>query len=125
MEDVTLIAEDLLVLLLDDESGKAVVDDTRLPRVLAGTLDRIRAAKPMKPATAIEKLDRRPSPDATRTKAENRKTADRTGLTRPRPYRDDSAWRRQSPTRAPSSGSARASTTPPPRSEPCCSTRSR
>jgi hypothetical protein len=33
---MTLIAEDLLLLLLDDESGKAVLDDTRLSRVLAG-----------------------------------------------------------------------------------------
>jgi hypothetical protein len=35
---MTLIAEDLLLLLLDDESGKAVLDDTRLSRVLAGAL---------------------------------------------------------------------------------------
>ncbi|HVE18707.1 MAG TPA: GPP34 family phosphoprotein [Ilumatobacteraceae bacterium] len=35
---MTLIAEDLLLLLLDDESGKPVLDDTRLSRVLAGAL---------------------------------------------------------------------------------------
>jgi hypothetical protein len=35
---MTLTAEDLLLLLLDDESGKPVVDDTRLSRVLAGAL---------------------------------------------------------------------------------------
>jgi len=34
----TLIAEDLLLLLLDDESGEAIVDGTRLPRVLAGAV---------------------------------------------------------------------------------------
>ncbi|MDH6676450.1 hypothetical protein M2284_000638 [Rhodococcus sp. LBL1] len=33
-----LIAEDLLLLLLDDESGGPVVDGTRLPRVLAGAV---------------------------------------------------------------------------------------
>jgi len=33
-----LIAEDLLLLLLDDESGDAIVDGTRLPRVLAGAV---------------------------------------------------------------------------------------
>jgi hypothetical protein len=33
---MTLIAEDLLLLLLDDESGKPVLDDTRLSRVLVG-----------------------------------------------------------------------------------------
>ena len=35
---MTLIAEDLLLLLLDHESGKPVLDDTRLSRVLAGAL---------------------------------------------------------------------------------------
>ncbi|CCQ15005.1 putative uncharacterized protein [Rhodococcus sp. AW25M09] len=35
---MTLIAEDLLLLLLDDESGKPVADSTKLPRVLAGAL---------------------------------------------------------------------------------------
>jgi hypothetical protein len=35
---MTLIAEDLLLLLLDDECGKLVLDDTRLSRVLAGAL---------------------------------------------------------------------------------------
>ncbi|WP_433610446.1 GOLPH3/VPS74 family protein [Prescottella agglutinans] len=34
----SLIAEDLLLLLLDDESGGPVVDSTRLPRVLAGAV---------------------------------------------------------------------------------------
>lgn len=33
-----LIAEDLLLLLLDDESGRPIVDSTRLPRVLAGAV---------------------------------------------------------------------------------------
>lgn len=33
-----LIAEDLLLLLLDDESGASLVDGTRLPRVLAGAV---------------------------------------------------------------------------------------
>lgn len=33
-----LIAEDLLLLLLDDESGDPLVDGTRLPRVLAGAV---------------------------------------------------------------------------------------
>lgn len=33
-----LIAEDLLLLLLDDESGGPIVDGTRLPRVLAGAV---------------------------------------------------------------------------------------
>ena len=35
---MTLLAEDLLLLLLDDASGKPVVDRTRLPRVLAGAV---------------------------------------------------------------------------------------
>ncbi|AMY54026.1 GOLPH3/VPS74 family protein [Rhodococcoides fascians] len=35
---MTLIAEDLLLLLLDDESGKPSADSTKLPRVLAGAL---------------------------------------------------------------------------------------
>lgn len=35
---MTLIAEDLLLLLLDDDSGKPLVDSTKLPRVLAGAL---------------------------------------------------------------------------------------
>jgi hypothetical protein len=35
---MTLIAEDVLLLLLDDGSGKPVVDSTKLPRVLAGSL---------------------------------------------------------------------------------------
>ena len=35
---MTLLAEDLLLLLLDDASGKPVVDGTRLPRVLAGAV---------------------------------------------------------------------------------------
>ncbi|MDI9897548.1 MULTISPECIES: GOLPH3/VPS74 family protein [Nocardiaceae] len=35
---MTLIAEDLLLLLLDDESGKPLADSTKLPRVLAGAL---------------------------------------------------------------------------------------
>lgn len=34
----SLIAEDLLLLLLDDESGDPLVDGTRLPRVLAGAV---------------------------------------------------------------------------------------
>ncbi|NKR64365.1 GPP34 family phosphoprotein [Rhodococcus hoagii] len=34
----SLIAEDLLLLLLDDESGDTLVDGTRLPRVLAGAV---------------------------------------------------------------------------------------
>ncbi|WP_430331148.1 GOLPH3/VPS74 family protein [Rhodococcus sp. ACT016] len=34
----SLIAEDLLLLLLDDESGGSIVDGTRLPRVLAGAV---------------------------------------------------------------------------------------
>jgi hypothetical protein len=96
---MTLIAEDLLLLLLDDESGKPVLDDTRLSRVLAGALlielaldqrispategdatkggrlvvrnsqpggdsvlDRalstLNASKPMKPARAVEKLQK-------------------------------------------------------------------
>ncbi|WP_370181126.1 GPP34 family phosphoprotein [Rhodococcus wratislaviensis] len=35
---MTLLAEDLLLLLLDDASGKPVVDGTRMPRVLAGAV---------------------------------------------------------------------------------------
>ncbi len=35
---MTSIAEDLLLLLLDDESGKYVVDGVKLPRVLAGAV---------------------------------------------------------------------------------------
>lgn len=35
---MTLIAEDLLLLLLDDESGTPLVDGTKLPRVLAGAV---------------------------------------------------------------------------------------
>jgi hypothetical protein len=35
---MTLLAEDLLLLLLDDTSGKPVVDGTRMPRVLAGAV---------------------------------------------------------------------------------------
>ena len=35
---MTLIAEDLLLLLLDDESGNPSADSTKLPRVLAGAL---------------------------------------------------------------------------------------
>ncbi|WP_213932186.1 GOLPH3/VPS74 family protein [Rhodococcus sp. B50] len=35
---MTSIAEDVLLLLLDDESGKPVVDGVRLPRVLAGAV---------------------------------------------------------------------------------------
>ncbi|MDV8024424.1 GOLPH3/VPS74 family protein [Rhodococcus sp. IEGM 1330] len=35
---MTLIAEDLLLLLLDDDSGKPLADSTKLPRVLAGAL---------------------------------------------------------------------------------------
>jgi hypothetical protein len=35
---MTLIAEDTLVLLLDDESGRSLLDATRLSRVLAGGL---------------------------------------------------------------------------------------
>ena len=35
---MTLIAEDLLLLLLDDESGKLMLDSTRLNRVLAGAV---------------------------------------------------------------------------------------
>ncbi|QBJ97392.1 GPP34 family phosphoprotein [Rhodococcus sp. ABRD24] len=34
----TLIAEDLLLLLLDDESGDLLVDGTKLPRVIAGAV---------------------------------------------------------------------------------------
>ncbi|AJW42596.1 hypothetical protein NY08_4596 [Rhodococcus sp. B7740] len=33
-----MIAEDLLLLLLDDDSGKPLADSTKLPRVLAGAL---------------------------------------------------------------------------------------
>ncbi len=32
----TLLAEDLLLLLLDDETGRPIVDSTKLPRALAG-----------------------------------------------------------------------------------------
>ncbi|WP_072810648.1 GOLPH3/VPS74 family protein [Rhodococcus zopfii] len=94
---MTLLAEDLLLVLLDDESGKAIVDGSQLPRVLAGAVllelalagtvtpalegavvrkgrlvvrpdpapadpvladatRRLADAKPMKPASAIEKL---------------------------------------------------------------------
>lgn len=35
---MTLLAEDLLLLALDDDSGKAVVDGITLPRVLAGAV---------------------------------------------------------------------------------------
>ncbi|MFW0871658.1 GOLPH3/VPS74 family protein [Rhodococcoides corynebacterioides] len=35
---MTLIAEDLLLLLLDDGSGKPVVDSTKLPRAVAGAV---------------------------------------------------------------------------------------
>lgn len=35
---MTLIAEDLLLLLLDDDSGNPLADSTKLPRVLAGAL---------------------------------------------------------------------------------------
>lgn len=35
---MTSIAEDLLLLLLDDESGKPLVDGVKLPRVLAGAV---------------------------------------------------------------------------------------
>ncbi|MFC7448156.1 GOLPH3/VPS74 family protein [Rhodococcus daqingensis] len=35
---MTLLAEDLLLLLLDDESGKPLVDGTALPRALAGAV---------------------------------------------------------------------------------------
>ncbi|MGU3432198.1 GOLPH3/VPS74 family protein [Actinomycetes bacterium M1A6_2h] len=35
---MTLIAEDVMLLLLDDGSGKPIVDSTKLPRVLAGAL---------------------------------------------------------------------------------------
>ena len=35
---MTLIAADLLLLLLDDEGGKPLVDSTRLPRVLSGAV---------------------------------------------------------------------------------------
>ncbi|MFC9788821.1 GPP34 family phosphoprotein [Rhodococcus sp. NPDC127528] len=35
---MTLLAEDLLLLLLDDETGKPVVDGAALPRVLAGAV---------------------------------------------------------------------------------------
>lgn len=35
---MTLLAEDLLLVLLDDESGKAIVDGSALPRVLAGAV---------------------------------------------------------------------------------------
>lgn len=35
---VTLLAEDLLLLLIDDTTGKAVLDSTRLERVLAGAV---------------------------------------------------------------------------------------
>lgn len=35
---MTLLAEDLLLLLLDDETGKPVVDGAKLPRVLAGAV---------------------------------------------------------------------------------------
>ncbi|QNG17703.1 GPP34 family phosphoprotein [Rhodococcus triatomae] len=35
---MTLLAEDLLLLMLDEESGKPLVDSTKLPRVLAGAV---------------------------------------------------------------------------------------
>ncbi|MFG1783509.1 GPP34 family phosphoprotein [Rhodococcus oryzae] len=35
---MTLLAEDLLLLLLDDESGKPLIDGTALPRALAGAV---------------------------------------------------------------------------------------
>jgi Golgi phosphoprotein 3 (GPP34) len=35
---MTLLAEDVLLLLLDDASGKPIVDGTKLDRVLAGAL---------------------------------------------------------------------------------------
>ncbi|MDJ0393220.1 GPP34 family phosphoprotein [Rhodococcus sp. G-MC3] len=35
---MTLIAEDLLLVLLDEQTGKPIVDSTKLPRVLAGAL---------------------------------------------------------------------------------------
>ncbi|EOM77819.1 GPP34 family phosphoprotein [Rhodococcus rhodnii] len=35
---MTLLAEDLLLLLLDDETGAPLVDGTRMPRVLAGAV---------------------------------------------------------------------------------------
>lgn len=35
---MTLLAEDLLLVLLDDETGKPIVDSSRLPRVLAGAI---------------------------------------------------------------------------------------
>ncbi|SNS63976.1 GOLPH3/VPS74 family protein [Rhodococcoides kyotonense] len=35
---MTLIAEDLFLLLVDDETGKPVVDSTKFPRVLAGAV---------------------------------------------------------------------------------------
>ena len=35
---MTLLAEDLLLLLLDDDTGKPLVDGTALPRVLAGAV---------------------------------------------------------------------------------------
>ena len=97
---MSMIAEDLLLLLLDDETGKSITDSTRLPRALAGaavlelalagnvrvtekgenirrgrlvtvrgakiltdpTLTRVyetlAAAKPMRPQSAIEKLQK-------------------------------------------------------------------
>ncbi|MEE2033231.1 GOLPH3/VPS74 family protein [Rhodococcus chondri] len=35
---MALLAEDLMLLLLDDDSGRALVDSTKLPRVLAGAV---------------------------------------------------------------------------------------
>ncbi|MET0315377.1 MAG: GPP34 family phosphoprotein, partial [Rhodococcus fascians] len=35
---MTLIAEDLFLVLVDDVTGKPIVDSTKFPRVLAGAL---------------------------------------------------------------------------------------
>lgn len=66
---VTLIVEDLLLLLIDDATGKAVLDRTRLERVLAGavlvelsTAERIAPAPPGGPVKAGRIVVRDSSP---------------------------------------------------------------
>ena len=69
---VTLIAEDLLLLLIDDATGKLVLDRTRLERALAGAVlvelamaERLAPAPQTGPVKAgrIVVLDRRPTGD--------------------------------------------------------------
>lgn len=68
-EGVTLLAEDVLLLLIDDATGKVLLDRTRLDRVLAGAVlvelafaERVAPAPPGGPVKAgrIVVLDRRP-----------------------------------------------------------------